>query len=365
MRRASSSRRAADIWLGSGGESSLSELLALARSLRATDVHIAPGAPVYARIEGKLEPISTETLTLSTANHLATAPLSEQQRIALREDLDVDLICIDDAQQRYRLNVAYANGAVGAVVRLLPRAPIPLAELQLPPAVAAVTERGKGLVLVTGSTSQGKTTTMASMVDVINRTRRRHIVTIEDPIEYVHPAGLSLVRQREVGRDTKSFASGLRAALRQDPDVLLIGELRDYDTIEIALRAAAAGMLVISTLHIASIERMMDRIVAYAPPGRETLVRTLTSEVLQLVVHQELLPTLDGGKRVAAEVIVGTRAVRNLLRSGSESQLRSAIMSGGHSGMVTMQASLDALVDEGNIDRNLRDEVLKNYAVAG
>lgn len=362
MRRASSSRKAADIWLGSGGEASLSALLELARELKASDVHISPGSPVYARIEGKLQPLSDEILTLSSARHLATAPLSEKQRAALEDELDLDMMCIDDNQQRYRLNVAHSNGAVGAVIRLLPRAPIPLADLKLPPVVEAATLRGKGLVLITGSTSQGKTTTMASMVDAINQRDRRHIVTIEDPVEYVHPKGMSLVRQREVGRDTKSFATGLRAALRQDPDVLLVGELRDYETIEIALRAAASGMLVVSTLHIVAIERMMDRLVAYAPPGRENLVRSMLSEVLHLVVHQELLPTLDGGKRVAAEVMVGTRAVRNLLRSGSDTQLRSALMSGSGIGMVTMQASLDALVAEGAIADTLRDEVLRNYA---
>lgn len=362
MRRASSSRHAGDIWLGSGADASLTELLDRARAMRASDVHIAPGFPVYARIDGKLQALTDQPLTLSTARHLATAPLSERQRASLQDDLDVDLMCIDDQQQRYRVNIAHANGAVGAVIRLLPLAPMPLADLKLPPAVEIATQRGKGLVLITGSTSQGKTTTMASMIDAINRRDRRHIVTIEDPVEYVHPPGQSLVRQREVGRDTQSFATGLRAALRQDPDVLLIGELRDFETIEIALRAAASGMLVISTLHIVSIERMMDRLVAYAPPGRENLVRSMTSEVLHLVVHQELLPTLDGGKRVAAEVMVGTRAIRNLLRGGSETQLRSALMSGSAAGMVTMQASLDALVAEGAIAESLRDDVLKNYA---
>ena len=363
MRRASGTRKAGEIWLGTGGEASLKSLLLMARDLAATDVHILAGSPVFARVDGALRALTDESLTASTARHLAFAMLSERQRSSLDETLDLDLMCVDDDQHRYRLNVGYANGVIGAVIRLLPQLPVPLEELHLPPIIEATTHRGKGLVLITGSTSQGKTTTMASMVDAINRHSRKHIVTIEDPIEYVHTPVKSLIRQREVGRDTLTFTSGLRAALRQDPDVVLIGEMRDYDTIEIALRAAASGMLVISTLHIVSVERLMDRLLSYAPPGREALVRTMTAEVLHLVVHQELLPTIDGKKRIAAEVLAGTRAVRNMLKSGSESQLRQAILSGRDTGMVTMQASVDALLEQGLISEAIRDGVLKNYAV--
>ena len=357
-------RKAGEIWLGPEGETSLKGLLLLAREMQATDLHILAGSPVYARVDGALRAITDSPLTASTARHLAFAMLSERQRATFDETLDVDLMCVDDDQHRYRLNVGYANGTIGAVVRLLPRIPLPLEQLKLPPLVEAMTHRGKGLVLITGSTSQGKTTTMASMVDAINQHSRKHIVTIEDPIEYVHPQGQSLIRQREVGRDTATFTSGLRAALRQDPDVVLIGEMRDYDTIEIALRAASSGVLVISTVHIVSVERLMDRLLSYAPPGRELLIRTMASEALQLVVHQELLPTVDGGKRVAAEVVLGTRAVRNMLKTGSDTQLRSAILSGRDVGMVTMQASVDALLNEGAISEEVRDAVLKNYAVS-
>ena len=365
MRRASGTRKAGELWLGTGGEASLRGLLVLARDLGATDLHILSGSPVYARVAGELRALTDQPVTASTARHLAFALLSERQRASFDETMDLDLMCVDDDQHRYRLNVGYANGAVGAVIRLLPRHPVPLEVLQLPPIVEATTHRGKGLVLITGSTSQGKTTTMASMVDAINKHSRKHIVTIEDPIEYVHEPGLSLIRQREVGRDTLSFTSGLRAALRQDPDVVLIGEMRDFDTIEIALRAAASGMLVISTLHIVSVERLMDRLLSYAPPGREGLIRTMVSEVLNLVVHQELLPTVDGGKRVAAEVLVGTRAVRNMLKSGADTQLRQTMMSGRETGMVTMQASLDALLDAGTITEAVREAVMKNYASFG
>jgi twitching motility protein PilT len=224
-----------------------------------------------------------------------------------------------------------------------------------------MTHRGKGLILITGSTSQGKTTTMASMVDAINRHSRKHIVTIEDPIEYLHSTGLSLVRQREVGRDTKTFSTGLRAALRQDPDVILIGEMRDYDTIETALRAAETGILVLSTMHIVSIEKLMDRLLAYVPHGRENMIRAMTAESLLGVVHQELLPTVDGGKRVAAEVLIATRAVKNQIRVGTDLQLRSSIQSGVSVGMTTMVSSLDALLQEGVITEGIYQNAMKNY----
>src|SRR5439155_16117172 len=209
----------------------------------------------------------------------------------------------DARQQRYRVNVGYFNSAVGATIRLLPNKPMPLEALGLPPIVEQMTHRTKGLILITGSTSQGKTTTMASMIDAVNRHSRKHIITIEDPIEVLHTNQQSLVRQREVGRDTKTFASGLRAALRQDPDVVMIGEMRDAETIETALRAAEVGVLVLSTLHIVSIEKLVDRMLTYVAPGRENTLRTMMSEVLQCVIHQELLPTVDGGKRVACEIL--------------------------------------------------------------
>lgn len=362
MQRHSGIYRASRLWLGDGADAQVREVLQVARDAEATDVHILAGSPVIARIHGELHPLSSDVLSASLAKHLACGLLNAAQQAELDKQLDVDLMCSDGDGHRYRVNVGYANGSVGAVIRLLPRAPRPLAELRLPPIVEELTHRTKGLVLITGSTSQGKTTTMASMVDAINHHSRKHIVTIEDPIEYVHTRDQALIRQRELGRDTQTFSSGLRAALRQDPDVVLIGEMRDFETIEIALRAAATGVLVISTLHIVSIERMMDRLLVYSLPGRENLIRTMTSEVLQAVIHQELLQTIDGGKRVACEVLVGTRAVRNVLKAGSEGGLRTALLSGRDTGMVTMQSSLDALVAEGAILEALRDDVMKNYA---
>jgi twitching motility protein PilT len=361
MQRRSGTVRSGRLWLGADAAGNIGTVLEEARAQHATDVHIMAGSPVYFRIAGELQPFSDELLSASMARHLACGLLSETQVTTLDEQLDLDFMCADAKQQRYRVNVGFFNGATGATIRVLPSAPLPLETLHLPPVVEEMTHRGKGLILITGSTSQGKTTTMASMVDAINRHGRRHIITIEDPIEYVHGNGQSLVRQREVGRDTKSFATGLRAALRQDPDVLLIGEMRDYDTIETALRAAETGVLVLSTMHVATIEKLMDRLLAYVPPGRENMIRTMVAEALQCVIHQELLPTIDGGKRVACEVLVATRAVRNQIRSDTVLQLRSSILSGREAGMQTMSASLDDLLAQELITEGVYQSVMKNY----
>jgi twitching motility protein PilT len=353
--------RSGRLWLGSDAAKDIHAILDEAREMNATDVHIMAQSPIHFRIDGQLQPFSDEVLSASMARHLACALLSEPQIASLDEHLDLDFMCVDHGQQRYRVNVGLFNGATGATIRLLPNRPMLLEDLKLPPVVEQMTHRGKGLILITGSTSQGKTTTMASMVDAINRHSRKHIVTIEDPIEYVHTNNLSMVRQREVGRDTKSFSSGLRAAMRQDPDVLLIGEMRDYDTIETALRAAETGVLVLSTMHIVSIEKLMDRLLAYVPPGRENMIRTMTAEALLGVVHQELLSTVDGGKRVACEVLVATRAVRNQIRTGTELQLRSTIMLGHEVGMRTMADSLDDLLAQELITEGVYQDVMKNY----
>jgi len=215
--------------------------------------------------------------------------------------------------------------------------------------------------LITGSTSQGKTTTMSGIIDEVNTHHRRHIVTIEDPIEYVHPNKQSIVRQREVGKDTRTFSAGLRAALRQDPDVIAIGEMRDYETIKIALTAAETGVLVLSTLHIISIDKIIERLLSYAPEGGDGHIRELLANSLIGVVHQELLPTVDGGKRVACEVLVVTDAVRNVLRSRGMFHLRNLITTGGRFGMQSMKQSVDAMLDEGVITEEMHESVMKNY----
>ena len=227
--------------------------------------------------------------------------------------------------------------------------------------VTEMTRARKGMILITGSTSQGKTTTMTAMIDTINEQSRKHIITIEDPIEYVHVNKQSIVRQREVGKDTSSFSRGLRAALRQDPDVIAVGEMRDYDTIKTALTAAETGVLVLSTLHIISIDKIIERLLAYAPDGSDGHMRVLLAEALHGIVHQELLPTHDGGKRVACETLFATDAIRNVLRKRDTYHLRNIIAMGKRHGMQTMKRSLDALLEEGVITDSIYQTVLESY----
>jgi twitching motility protein PilT len=320
-----------------------SKFLKLARAQKAADIHIVAGSPVMLRIEGELVPATKEALPPSLSRELAYAFLTREQIEEFEKKLDLDFMMSDEDRCRYRVNISYNDGRVGAVIRLLAAEPLPLSRLRLPELVDEMTRTRKGMILITGSTSQGKTTTMAAMIDAINERSRKHIVTIEDPIEYVHANKKSIVRQREVGKDTSSFNRGLRAALRQDPDVIAIGEMRDYDTIKTALTAAETGILVMSTLHIISIDKIIERLLAYAPDGSDGHMRALMAEALHGIIHQELLPTVDGGKRIACETLVATDAIRNVLRNRGTFHLRNLITTGKKHGMQTMRQSLDAL----------------------
>ena len=339
----------------------IENILSLARNKKATDVHIVSGSPVLLRIEGELHRASQGVLNAQTTKDLSYSLLRPEQIRDFEENLDLDFMTSDSDHNRYRVNVSFNDGDVGAVIRLLPSEPMPLEELRLPELVARMAGVRKGLVLITGSTSQGKTTTMAGMIDAINRHSRKHVVTIEDPIEYVHANKNSIIRQREIGRDTKSFARGLRAALRQDPDVIAIGEMRDYDTIKTALTAAETGVLVFSTLHIISIDKIIERLLSYAPDGNDGHMRALMSEALLGVIHQELLPTVNGGKRVASEILVVTDAVRNVMRNRGTFHLRNLIVTGQRFGMQTMKSSLEQLKQEGAIAESVYGAVVQNY----
>jgi twitching motility protein PilT len=361
MTRRSGMLRAAGFWIGPQDTQNIHSVLNTAREGRATDVHVIAGSPIFFRIDGALIPYGEEALTRSMARHLSYAMLSESQIKEFEENLDIDFMTTDDELQRYRVNVSFAGGAIGAVIRVLPNTPMALEDLHLPAVVETMANANKGLLLITGSTSQGKTTTMAAIVDYINRHHGKHIITIEDPIEYLHVNQRSIVRQREVGRDTNSFRTGLRAALRQDPDVILIGEMRDFETIEIAVRAAETGVLVLSTLHIISTDKVMDRLLSYGTPGTHGLLRVMVAEALLGIVHQELLPTVDGGKRVACETLVATPAVRGVLRAQSDHQLKNVIQSGRKAGMQTMEQSLSELLEAELISEATYEDVLKSY----
>ncbi len=337
------------------------DILVSARQRRATDVHVVAGSPVLFRVEGELLPATKEVLSPKLARDISYALLTPEQIEEFERERDIDFMLTDVDRNRHRVNISYNDSCVGAVIRLLPCDPVPLESLKLPEIVTRLTRARKGLILITGSTSQGKTTTMTAMIDYINRNARKHVVTIEDPIEYVHINKNSIVRQREIGKDTRSFTRGLRAALRQDPDVIAIGEMRDYETIKIALTAAETGVLVMSTLHVITIDKIIERLLSYAPDGGDGHVRTLLAESLLGIIHQELLPTIDGGKRVAAETLVATDAVRNVLRKRNTFHLRNAITTGQRFGMQSMKTSLDSLMDEGLIHESVYSGVLESY----
>ncbi len=336
------------------------QLLEHAQAQQATDIHVCAGAAIMFRVGGKLVPITKEKLTAEQSREISLELLTEEQKVRFEKDLDYDLMLADGAG-RYRINVGYFNGDVGSTIRILPTRPMTIEELSLPDIARDLAQRTKGLVLITGSTSQGKTTTMTSMIDHINTTCEKHIVTIEDPIEYVHENKVGIVRQREVGRDTQSFYSGLRAALRQDPDVIAIGEMRDYETIKIALTAAETGVLVLSTLHVISIDKIIERLVSYAPATDEGQLRFLLAESLQGMIHQELIPTTDGGQRVACEVLVVTNAAKNIIRRKGGFFLRSVIETGRKHGMMTMSESVNSLLEAGTISEGVAKSILANY----
>lgn len=336
------------------------QLLAHAKAQNATDIHICAGAPVLFRVGGQLTPVTNEVLTPEQSKEMSFWLLTDEQKIKLEEKLDFDLMLGED-HGRYRVNVGYFNGQVGAIIRILPTRPKTIEELQLPDITRFLAARTKGLVLITGSTSQGKTTTMSAMIDAINAGFKKHIITIEDPIEYVHTNKKGIVRQREVGTDTQTFNSGLRAALRQDPDVIAIGEMRDYETIKIALTAAETGVLVLSTLHVISIDKILERLLSYAPPGDESQIRFLLAESLQGVIHQELLPTVDENQRVATEVLVVTQAAKNIIRRKGSFFLRSVIETGKKHGMNTMEESVNELLRDKIITEAIAKNVLVNY----
>lgn len=341
----------------------MQKYLNIARKKCAADLHIVAGAPPMMRLKGELVPVSSEIISSQSAKKLCYSLLNHDQIFEFEASLDIDFMSTDIEHNRYRVNISYNNGNVGAVLRLLPKEPMTLESIKLPDIVWELTNARKGLILITGSTSQGKTTTMASMIDEINKNQRKHIITIEDPVEYVYENKKSIIRQREVGKDTESFKRGLRAALRQDPDIIVIGEMRDYDTIKIALTAAETGILVFSSLHIISIDKIIERLLSYAPDGSDGHIRALIAESLLGIIHQELLTTNDGGKQVACEILICTNAVRHVLKKKESFHLRNLIQMGKSVGMQTMRMSLDPLFEEGIISSTVYNKILENYLI--
>jgi twitching motility protein PilT len=326
--------------------------------LRASDVHITPNFPPAIRDKGKIQPMEGfPVLNGQQTREIVYGILNDDQRKRFENNQQLDFAYAIPGVARFRVNCYFQRGAVSAAFRLVPTEVPALDSLGVPQVIRDLTNKPRGFVLVTGPTGSGKSTTLAAMVDVINSERQDHILTIEDPIEFLHRHKRSIVNQREIGSDAPDFALGLRAALRQDPDVILVGEMRDLETISTALTAAETGHLVFATLHTQSTAQTVDRIIDVFPPEQQGQVRTQLSIALQGIVTQQLLPTLDGkGRVVACEVLVPTPAVRNLIREGKTHQIYGAIQTSGAVGMQTMDADLARLVRTGKISRSLAEQ---------
>ena len=324
--------------------------------LGASDLHLTPGVPPMVRERGRLRALEYPKLTLQQTREIVYSILTNDQRQRLETELQVDLSYSVPGVARFRVNAYFQRASIGAAFRLIPSEMPKLEELGLPPVLLDFTRKPRGFVLVTGPTGSGKSTTLAAMIDRINRERHEHIMTIEDPIEFLHHHDNCIVNQRELGGDAHSFALALKAALRQDPDVILVGEMRDLETISTALTAAETGHLVFATLHTQDCAQTVDRIVDVFPPTQQHQVRVQLSVSLQGIVTQQLLPTADGQSRaVAAEVLVPTPGVRNLIREGKTHQIYSALQTGGSHGMQTMDAGLADLVRRQRITRELAE----------
>lgn len=319
------------------------QLLAFATKESASDVHISSGEPPMIRIHGDMRKIDMPPLMREDVHTVLYNILNDQQRKAYEEHYELDFAIAITGVGRFRVNAFLQNRGESIVFRTIPEK-IPLLEqLNMPPIVAELTKKEKGLILLTGPTGSGKSTALAAMLDLINREYKCHILTIEDPIEFVHKSKNSLVNQRELGSNTHSFANALRSALREDPDVILVGEMRDLETISLALTAAETGHLVLATLHTSSAPKTVDRIIDVFPAEQQQQIRTMLSESLQAVIAQQLIKRKEGLGRIAAlEIMIGTPAVRNLIRENKIAQIPSALQTGRQHGMQTMdQALLD------------------------
>ncbi|MBC7724514.1 MAG: type IV pilus twitching motility protein PilT [Burkholderiaceae bacterium] len=312
----------------------------------ASDLHISPGAAPSIRVDGRLGAIEgAPRWSAQKVSEALLSVLSPERLEIFTSDQELDFAHLHGGE-RFRANFYRQRDSMGAVFRLIPSSIKSLAELGIPSSVGSFAAFPRGLVLVTGPTGSGKSTTIAALVDEVNRTREGHIITVEDPIEFVHEHGRCLVSQREVGRDTQSFAIALRQALRQDPDVILIGELRDLETMAVALTAAETGHLVFATLHTKDASTTIDRMIDVFPPHQQAQVRTQLAATLGGIVSQTLVRKVGGGRAVATEILVATPAVRNLIREGRSHQIPSAMQAGRSAGMQTMDQHLASLVAE-------------------
>jgi twitching motility protein PilT len=339
-------------------EIDFSQVLGRMVETKASDVHLTAGYPPAMRDKGRIVPMEGfPELNGQQTREIVYSILNDDQRKRFENQQQLDFAYSIPGVARFRVNCYFQRGSVSAAFRLVPQEVPDIDSLAVPPVLRELVKKPRGFVLVTGPTGSGKSTTLAAMIDLINRERADHILTIEDPIEFLHRHKTSIVNQREVGSDAIDFALGLRAALRQDPDVILVGEMRDLETVSTALTAAETGHLVFATLHTQSTAQTVDRIIDVFPPEQQAQIRTQLSIALQGIVTQQLLPTADGkGRVVACEVLIPTPAIRNLIREGKTHQIYAAVQTSGAVGMQTMDADLVRLVRSGTIKRGLAEE---------
>ena len=328
------------------------ELIAMAIERRASDMHLCAGTAPTARIDGSLRPLTENKCSPEDVYAVSMGIMTEEQNDILKSEGEVDFAYSLSGVGRFRINVFRQRGTLALAARVLnPNIPRP-EELGIPQAVVDMCDKKRGLVLVTGPTGSGKSTTLACLINIINHKYNHHIITMEDPIEYLHRHDKSMVNQREMGSDSKSYATALRAALREDPDVILVGEMRDLETISIAVTAAETGHLVFSTLHTIGAANTIDRIIDVFPPYQQQQIRTQLADVIECVVSQQLIPKACGKGRVAAiEVMVANSAIRSHIREAKTFQIGSTMQTNRKIGMITMDESLFAQVQNGNITK--------------
>ena len=329
----------------------ITELLAFSAKQDASDLHLSAGLPPMIRVDGDMRRLNVPALDDGQVRRLIYDVMNDRQRRDFEAALETDFSFEVTGVSRFRVNAFTQGRGAGAVFRTIPSNVMTVDDLGLGDVFRRLSMLPRGLVLVTGPTGSGKSTTLAAMIDYINSNRQEHILTIEDPIEFVHESKRCLINQREVHRDTKGFAPALRSALREDPDVILVGELRDLETIRLALTAAETGHLVFGTLHTTSAAKTIDRIIDVFPGEEKGMVRSMLSESLQGVISQTLLKREGGGRVAAHEILVATSAIRNLIREGKVAQMYSAIQTGGGLGMQTLDAALSRLVTDGVVTR--------------
>mgnify|MGYP006426142679 CR=1 FL=1 len=329
----------------------VTELLDFAVKNNASDLHLSAGMPPLIRVDGDVRRIDVPELDHKAVQSLIYDIMNDRQRREFEEKLEIDFSFAVPRLSRFRVNVFHQDRGMGAVFRAIPTQVVGLDDIQAPELFRTLCARPRGLILVTGPTGSGKSTTLAAMIDHKNRHEYGHILTVEDPIEFVHQPKRCIINQREVHRDTYSFNNALRSALREDPDVILVGELRDLETIRLALTAAETGHLVFGTLHTSSAPKTVDRIIDVFPAAEKTMVRSMLSESLEAVIAQSLIKKVGGGRIAAHEIMLGTSAIRNLIREDKVAQMYSSIQTGQSVGMQTLDQSLQKLVNTGQITR--------------